>query len=159
MAPGTSAATSDADSGRAKAVYALLRNGVAYSFLAKPRLKVTRLVNGAEFHLRREPGKETLVVDADVLAADFRRACSAVMKRRSSDAAFESIVGRRYRLFAAMMLKQGADERKAVRKAPEASRALPQQRVNTAGFQKDVSSPSANLAITTINGGSKPFSG
>ena len=94
-------------------VYSLLRNGIAHTFVGKPRVDVTRFA--PDLHLSRYDGR--LIVDADSLADDFVAACRDFSSNLFLDGTDRTRVERRLEQFEAEIARQSNQHARAIMKA------------------------------------------
>jgi hypothetical protein len=97
-----------------EAVYQLLRHGIAHCYAGKPRTLVTR--HQPTSHL--STAGETLYVDADALASDFRRAYSTFRVALDRDSVLSRNAEENMKRLNGEYWSQSDNVKKAIRKNP-----------------------------------------
>jgi len=131
-------------------VYELLRNGIAHTFVGRPRVEVGRFGGSREMHLTRKPGTEVLHVDADALAEDFVNAYEALSSRIQADPRFCDHVAERLAEYVRLASKKSDSQKDRIRKVSEQGRALGESQAGRLGGDA-VTSPSIGARFVQLS--------
>ena len=141
------------DEGRrdlADPVYELLRNGIAHSFVGRPRVEVGRFGGSRDMHLTRKPRSEVLHVDADALANDFVNAYVALSSRVQANLPFREYVGNRLAEYPRLSSKKSDSHKDRIRRVSERHAALGKPQAGSLGVDA-VASPSIGARFVQLS--------